>query len=219
MKAQNNYECVSLAGKQTPLSWPGCSAHQSPGWVTSTRTSVFTHLRVSGCESVLVSTQREAGRPSASSHDGWPLICLGKRAAARDHSSRKFLVHAWSHGHICISWLSSSCMKSAVKWAALQWRPLCMDHWRPSTEVFKPLSASNLRNDSHKPWGEADPGMTWAAHAGRWWLISLQHSYQSKLTEQESIDCLFWFSFQAKSMFVGVEGVSICLSHIGVDLI
>lgn len=32
----------------------------------------------------------EAGRPSASSHDGWPLIRLGRRAAARDQGSRKF---------------------------------------------------------------------------------------------------------------------------------
>lgn len=91
-----------LARKQS-LSNPGTaelaglSAHQSAGCSRSTRTSAFTHFRVSACEVYEFypgATQREAGRPSDSSHNGWPLIWLQRRATARDEGSRKFSVHA-----------------------------------------------------------------------------------------------------------------------------
>lgn len=81
---------------QAPLSWPG-SVHINqqvvPEALALVPLLVSVSARVRVYEFHPGATQREAGRPSDSSHNGWPLICLQRRAAARDEGSRKFSVH------------------------------------------------------------------------------------------------------------------------------
>lgn len=107
------------------------NAHQSAGCSRSTRTRlvsllIYVSVHVKVYEFHPGATQRDAGRPSDSSRDGWPLVCLERRATAQDEGSRKFAgsrVKPRPHLHF-----SSGCMKSAVKWSAVQSRPLCVDH-------------------------------------------------------------------------------------------
>lgn len=94
--------CFVLLGSkacptQAPLSWPG-SVHINqqvvPEALALVPLLISVSARVKVYEFYPGATQREAGRPSDSSHNGWPLICLQRRATARDEGSRKFSVHA-----------------------------------------------------------------------------------------------------------------------------